>query len=88
MSKPKIISDLKILGGKPIIAGTRISVELILDKLTAGMSEKEILEDYPHLTINQIEAAIGYAKSLVNKKRASLGRKTELTTLYTHEISR
>ena len=43
MDKPKIVSDPKILLGKPIIAGTRISVELILDRITSDMSEKEIL---------------------------------------------
>ena len=50
MNKAQIISNPKILGGKPVIAGTRISVELILDRISTGMSEKEILIDYPHLT--------------------------------------
>ncbi len=60
MKIPQIISDPQILGGKPVIAGTRISVELILDKISAGMSEKEILTDYPHLTAGQIQAAVVY----------------------------
>lgn len=63
MRNSQIISDPNILGGKPIIAGTRISVELILDKLVAGMNEKEILEDYPHLSVEQIKAVLGYARS-------------------------
>jgi len=44
MNKAQIISNPKILGGKPVIAGTRISVELILDRISTGMSEKEIYE--------------------------------------------
>lgn len=58
MKKTQIISDPKILDGKPVIAGTRISVELILDRIASGMSVKEILKDYPHLTVSQIQAAI------------------------------
>lgn len=89
MKQTQIISDPKILGGKPIIAGTRISVELILDRIASGMSVKEILKDYPHLTTNQIQAAISYARNLVvNKLPRSKANRPEPTTLYTHEISR
>lgn len=89
MKQTQIISDPKILGGKPVIAGTRISVELILDRIASGMSVKEILKDYPHLTTNQIQAAISYAKNLVkNKLRHSRTDHPEFTTLYTHEVSR
>lgn len=89
MKQAQIISNPQILNGKPVIAGTRISVELILDRIASGMSLKDILQDYPHLTTDQIQAAISYAKKLVMKK--SLHSKThnpEPTTLYTHEISR
>ena len=51
----------KILGGKPIIKGTRISVEFILDLLASGVSEQEILEDYSHLTKEGIQACLRYA---------------------------
>lgn len=90
MSKAQIISDPKILGGKPIIAGTRISVELILDRLAAGMTEKEILQDYPHLASQQIQAAVAYAKRVISQKsKTSVKSKlTSPTTLYTHKISR
>ncbi len=89
MKQTQIISDPKILSGKPIIAGTRISVELILDRIASGMSVKEILEDYPHLTVSQIQAAISYARNLViNKLPCSKTNNLEPTTLYTHEISR
>lgn len=59
MIKAQIVSNPKILGGKPVIAGTRIS---------AGMSEKDILTDYPHLSTEQIQAAVAYAKKVVAKK--------------------
>jgi len=52
----------KILSGKPIIEGTRISVEFILELLSSGMSVKEILEEYPHLKKKNILEAIDYAK--------------------------
>jgi len=47
--------------GKPVIRGTRITVELILDKLAAGETVEQILEDYPHLTREGIRAALEFA---------------------------
>lgn len=68
MKKVKGIEiNTKIMFGKPVIAGTRIPVEIILDKLVAGQTTKEILQDYPRLTRRDIEAAIDYANSLVKK---------------------
>ena len=46
----RITVNPKILGGKPVIRGTRISVEFILDLLASGVSEDEILQDYAYLT--------------------------------------
>ncbi len=57
----KIVVNPRILGGKPIIEGTRISVEFILDLLASDASEEEILEDYPHLTKEDIHACLRYA---------------------------
>lgn len=57
----KIVVNPRILGGKPIIQGTRISVELILDLLASGATETEILEDYPHLTKTDIQSCLKYA---------------------------
>lgn len=57
----KITVNPRILGGKPIIRGTRISVEFILDLLASDVSEAEILEDYPHLTAADIRACLRYA---------------------------
>ncbi len=47
--------------GKPVIAGTRITVELILEKLAAGESVQQILNAYPHLTEASIRAALAFA---------------------------
>ena len=51
----------KVMLGKPIIRGTRITVELILRKLAEGATRHDLLEAYPHLTDDDIQAAITYA---------------------------
>lgn len=61
MKKKLIHSDPAILMGKPVIKGTRITVELILEKLAAGETVDDILESYPHLTRKGVLAAIEYA---------------------------
>ncbi len=61
MSHPRIKRDPKIMEGKPVILGTRITVEHILRCLAAGETESEIVADYPPLTIEDIRAAQGYA---------------------------
>lgn len=65
MTEPHIISDPNILSGKPVIAGTRISVELLLDKLGAGEIIDDLLLDYPHLTREGVLAAIRYGAAAV-----------------------
>ncbi|MBF0352326.1 MAG: DUF433 domain-containing protein [SAR324 cluster bacterium] len=57
----QIVVDSKILGGKPIIQGTRISVSFILELLASRMSIQEILEDYPQLSQDDIYACLQYA---------------------------
>jgi len=51
----------KVMAGKPVIKGTRIPVELILRMLSQGISAEEILEEYPHLTKVDVQAALAYA---------------------------
>ena len=51
----------RILMGKPVIKGTRISVELILEKLSTGETENQILEAHPHITKEDIKAALAFA---------------------------
>jgi uncharacterized protein (DUF433 family) len=57
----RIAADREVLGGKPVIKGTRISVEFILELLASGVTESEILQDYPHLTKEDIHACLEYA---------------------------
>ena len=66
--KSLITQDPEILGGKPIIAGTRMSVEVILEFLAGGMEIKEMLREYSFLTREQIQAAIQYAAKQVSAK--------------------
>lgn len=61
MEKPTIISDPAVMVGKPVIAGTRITVELVLEKLAAGESIEQILEAHPHLTREAVLAALEFA---------------------------
>lgn len=56
-----IISNPKVLMGKPVIAGTRITVELILEKLAAGETYEQIIEAHPRLTLESIQAALAFA---------------------------
>ncbi len=65
MTTGRIEIDPEIMMGKPVIKGTRITVELILRKLSEGETEAELLEDYPHLTDDDIRAAIAYAAASV-----------------------
>ena len=66
--RQRIISDHKIMLGKPIIKGTRITVEQILKKLSSGETVKEILEAYPHITKADVMAAIDYAASVISSE--------------------
>jgi uncharacterized protein (DUF433 family) len=63
MDNTLITSDPRIMVGKPIIAGTRITVEFILEKLASGDSIADILDAYPHLSRKGIEAAIEFAQA-------------------------
>jgi uncharacterized protein (DUF433 family) len=57
----RITANPRILGGKPIVKGTRLSVEFILELPASDVPEEEILEDYPHLTRDDIHACLKYA---------------------------
>ena len=61
MSEALISSDPNIMMGKPIVSGTRITVELILEKLAAGETIEQILSEHPRLTVPAIRAAIAFA---------------------------
>jgi uncharacterized protein (DUF433 family) len=66
----RIVVDPEVLAGKPVIRGTRLAVEFILELLAAGQSENEILADYPGLTREDILACISYASYLAHEYKA------------------
>jgi len=66
----RIVADPEILGGKPVIRGTRLAVEFILELLAAGQSEQEILSNYPGLKREDILACLSYASYLAHVYKA------------------
>ena len=67
--RDRIIVDPKILTGKPVVRGTRISVELVVDLLATGWSHDQILTTYPHLTEEDIRACLNYAGELLREEK-------------------
>lgn len=61
MTHERIVIDPAIMGGKPVIRGTRIPVEIVLRKLGAGMTVEEIIADHPRLTAEDLRAAQSFA---------------------------
>ena len=64
-----IHTDPEILSGKPVVNGTRISVDFILSLLAEGWSEAQIFEGYPHLTRDDLQAIFAYAAESVQDER-------------------
>lgn len=67
--RERIIVNPNILVGKPVIKGTRISVELIIDLLARGYSNEQILHQYDHITAEDIQACLGYASETLRSER-------------------
>ena len=65
MAQALITSDPNVMMGKPTLAGTRITVELILEKLGAGESVDQILSEHPRLTAEGIRAALAFAAEVL-----------------------
>jgi uncharacterized protein (DUF433 family) len=61
----RITADPKIFGGKPIVRGMRISVELILSLLAQGQTVEAILDDYPELEADDVRACLAYAHAAI-----------------------
>ena len=66
--KERIVIDQRIMVGKPVIKGTRIPVDAIIRRLAEGMNIKEILEDYPNLTREDIQAALEYRVYVISEE--------------------
>ena len=64
----RIVINNEILAGKPIVKGTRISVEFILEMLSSGMTIETILKEYPHLKKEDILAALAYTTRMLKKE--------------------
>lgn len=64
-----ITIDPKVLVGKPVIKGTRLAVEFIIDLLAQGWTEAEIFRNYPGLTHEQIQACLFYAKEVLSSEK-------------------
>ena len=64
----RITSNSAILGGKPIIRGTRISVETVLEWIASGASRDDILRKHSHLSAEDVEQALAYAASAVRNE--------------------
>lgn len=67
-----ITSNPKILGGKPIIRNTRLSVDFILELLASGMKEEKILQEYPQLKRGDIRAVLEYAARSIKREEVVL----------------
>jgi uncharacterized protein (DUF433 family) len=68
-SKDRIILDPDILAGKPVVRGTRLSVEFLLGLLAQGWSEAEILRNYPGLTRDDLLACWTYAREVLREEK-------------------
>jgi uncharacterized protein (DUF433 family) len=65
----RVVLDPEILMGKPVIKGTRLSVEFIIDLLAQGWSEADILRNYPGLTSEDIKACLSYASNALKTEK-------------------
>ena len=67
--RERIVADPEVLVGKPVIKGTRISVELVLELLAAGYTPQQIRDQYDHVTVDDIQACLAYAKEVIQSER-------------------
>lgn len=65
----RIILDPKVLVGKPVIKGTRISVELVIDLLGRGYTTQQVIEQYPHITAQDVQACLAYASDVLRSEK-------------------
>jgi uncharacterized protein (DUF433 family) len=67
--RSRIVAGANVLVGKPVIKGTRISVELIMDLLAAGYTPDQIRQQYDHVTLDDIHACLAYAREVIRSER-------------------
>jgi uncharacterized protein (DUF433 family) len=67
--RQRIVVNPQILVGKPVIKGTRISVELVIDLLARGYNAEQIVQQYDHLTAEDIQACLAYASDVLSSEK-------------------
>ena len=67
--RERIVLDPQILAGKPVVRGTRLAVELIIDLLAQGWTEVDLVRNYPGLTREDIRACLGYAGEVLHAEK-------------------
>lgn len=67
--KERIVVDPNILVGKPVVKGTRLAVEFVIDLLAEGWSQEDILRNYPHVTREDIQACLSYASDMLHAEK-------------------
>jgi uncharacterized protein (DUF433 family) len=65
----RITVDPRVLVGKPVVKGTRVAVELVVDLLAQGWTQEQILDSYPNLTAEDIRACLAYASDVLHAER-------------------
>ena len=72
----RITVDPHVAGGLPCIRGTRVFISIILDSLAEGLTPEQVIDHYPHLTIDDIHAALAYASELSRRNvgKVAVGR--------------
>ena len=72
MPESRIVADHRIMDGVPCIRGTRIPVATVVGRLAQGFSVKEILADYPQLSIDDVRASLEFAAAAVSERQVPL----------------
>ena len=70
----RIVRDPAVLAGKPVVRGTRVAVEVVLDYLAHKPNFDDLFADYPRLTMEDVRACLGYAHRLVTEAGRPLSR--------------
>lgn len=65
----RIVIDPDVLGGKPVVKGTRIAVELVVDLLGRGYTTAQVLDQYDHLTAEDVQACLAYAADVLQSEK-------------------
>jgi uncharacterized protein (DUF433 family) len=72
MTTDRITVDAEVMQGKPVIRGTRITVDRLLRKLSEGATEADLLDAYPHLAAEDVRAALAYAADAISHEEIVL----------------